>query len=1148
MIGTLPTETNTRAFNANNVASVYISSGYGDLATKSEVGAGQDSAFDNAALSLQNGIYGMSDPANLKGMVERFEVEMTQGGTSKGNYRVRLINPTDELEIFLFGIYSAAFPNKNTSFDIFKEASREAVARTTVNPLSETSVLEDILSRGNQLPFLYMRWGYGTKQEEGLSRIHKCVLFNCEYIINSNQDKVIELHLTDWFASLADSETFNIVPKLTKENCLTEYKQLKSFSQILGDLIEKYSGVYPGVIPMFDRESANMVNLDVMVNNLANVHWNEFQKYQKEKAELKPANFTAVGTLDDANLGLDVPDAIPLKGKYFNHDQDLSDANIIWLSAYESAFKFLGINMRSTSDDINIDPIPVSLDTDIDLPDGGTTEGVAFLKYKETFRIPTTEIGLLDFVIPTWEVPTTKTSWVVNNPLMVTSSPGIPQQPFTTPRVINYNTSLETQAEMQLTPPKGGGFPSPWVTGYLVGSTPESRRTLENVGNIDGNIDEVSYYPNSPEAVAITEYTLSFNELEAIVADLRKLAPSISPLSEESITMDSAEFDLLPTALLATASLEDSQPSWNPNGALIPFNNYLLYSPVAAAQSIIPTFSDPLTRLHPLVTAGGFQTKSGFLKPSSTGAIGYIDPEYSPEVKINNQPNITKFKTKHDYLESDGNRGPRVKTANPFMKLVPSPDALRDIENAFRSVQKQVVELAQAHRIPYTNFGGKGSLALANLILPGTPTTRDIIPKLRHSVEVSLGTGKSATPHITKVLKTLIAAINKLVIGEKDPFVIQQIDLHNLSPENLTNLFNATGLLKLHEGMTDELEESIKANKPTLLMIGRKSWLGKVYSDRLTAQVYSFPEITRTEKEYEDYIFLSYGQKDSIVTDLRFTGDIRTLYNIPRAVYASKQVNSLVGFFAGTTQGAVNELIVNLMRFIHESDTSDTVAGINKYLSRNDNDSDIAKSMRSDRYNMLHVSNELSNITEVDYSIHKDYLDAFPEKITAFTDEQLTAEGFKDPSAARKVASILGTKEFTDLLFPVPDSDDSKKESFRQLDVASFQTTLAQLEAASMDVKMNYVQAAQDEAWAVEITTLGIPEIDIMGSEFFARRVYLEVTSPRGGRTATGAQGFHWLSGVYAITGIKHELVPSEGFKTSLSLIKVPAATTPTHA
>ena len=182
----------------------------------------------------------------------------------------------------------------------------------------------------------------------------------------------------------------------------------------------------------------------------------------------------------------------------------------------------------------------------------------------------------------------------------------------------------------------------------------------------------------------------------------------------------------------------------------------------------------------------------------------------------------------------------------------------------------------------------------------------------------------------------------------------------------------------------------------------------------------------------------------------------------------------------------------------------------------------------------------------------------FPALITEFTDEQLESAGFKDPLAARKITSILGSTEFAEILFPVKsytertgvgtEGERAHTIISRQLDVAYFNQKLSQLERASMDAKMNYVENTQDEAWQVQIATLGIPEIDVMGAEFFARRVYLTVNTPRGGKTKEGTEGLHWLSGIYSIVGIRHDLEPSSGFITNLSLVKVPAAAMTTYA
>ena len=340
MIGTPPTETNTRAYNGNSVASVYISSGYGDLVAKTDGLPGQNVQFDDPSLSLQNGIYGMSDPANLQGLVERFEVELEQGGTSKGTYRLRLINPTDELELFLFGIYNAVFPSTKTSFDIYAEAALEQQAKTTVNAVDQDNPLKDLLSRGMQLPFLYLRWGYGTKLEEGLSRIHKCVLFSCDYSINANKDKVIELHLIDWFSSLAENQTFNVAPHLTEVSCLDENKQLKNFNVVVEELITKYSGVFPGIIPLYDSDSSNMEQLRVIANNMAVLRWDEYLEYEKTDSVGQPLNFanfvasstaeTAADTLGSADV-LTISDDLTLGKDFSDSENELSAAHKIWL-------------------------------------------------------------------------------------------------------------------------------------------------------------------------------------------------------------------------------------------------------------------------------------------------------------------------------------------------------------------------------------------------------------------------------------------------------------------------------------------------------------------------------------------------------------------------------------------------------------------------------------------------------------------------------------------------------------------------------------------------------------------------------------------------------------------------------------------------
>ena len=122
---------------------------------------------------------------------------------------------------------------------------------------------------------------------------------------------------------------------------------------------------------------------------------------------------------------------------------------------------------------------------------------------------------------------------------------------------------------------------------------------------------------------------------------------------------------------------------------------------------------------------------------------------------------------------------------------------------------------------------------------------------------------------------------------------------------------------------------------------------------------------------------------------------------------------------------------------------------------------------------------------------------------------------------------------------PVADSD--TPTLIRQLDVATFADSLRELEKYAADVGYNYAQKCQEQAWVLEVETLGIPEIDIMGGEFYGRSVKLAVKVPRDQRTVGYDAGkTHWLTGAYKISGITHVVDSNEGYKTRLSLYKDP--------
>ena len=87
------------------------------------------------------------------------------------------------------------------------------------------------------------------------------------------------------------------------------------------------------------------------------------------------------------------------------------------------------------------------------------------------------------------------------------------------------------------------------------------------------------------------------------------------------------------------------------------------------------------------------------------------------------------------------------------------------------------------------------------------------------------------------------------------------------------------------------------------------------------------------------------------------------------------------------------------------------------------------------------------------------------------------------------------------------------------------------------DAKFFFAQAMLDEAWEVDIETLGIPELDNGVVEVSERLVCLWVYDPR-----LSTKVPHWLSGTYRIKGFNHIIDPRDGYRTKLSLYRYATA------
>ena len=105
----------TAAYNANEVATVYMSLNRDDLLSTDEGGSKMDSSE-----SLKNGFYALSDPMNSRGLLESFEANFERG-PDKSTYKIRILNPTTELESILIGFYQNVFPSNQSTFEKFAD-------------------------------------------------------------------------------------------------------------------------------------------------------------------------------------------------------------------------------------------------------------------------------------------------------------------------------------------------------------------------------------------------------------------------------------------------------------------------------------------------------------------------------------------------------------------------------------------------------------------------------------------------------------------------------------------------------------------------------------------------------------------------------------------------------------------------------------------------------------------------------------------------------------------------------------------------------------------------------------------------------------------------------------------------------------------
>jgi len=1119
---------NTAAYNANEVAAVYMSLNRDDLLSSDE--GGNKLSGD---ISLKNGFYGLSDPMNLRGVLESFEYDVAS--PNRTSYRIRVLNPTSELETILMGFYSKLFPSEVSTFHTFKDDSEREARWNAVEAITGQGALPEYGS----LPEIYIRFGYGTNAQSGLSRIHKCRMNGLKYMVSEKADRVIEIHAVDTFSYTKDNPRFNNRQYVARTQASYELSggggkfALKKPSAILTEIFADYLSTYPQCVPAVDLGSY-ADSIDHLVYSVA-------------KALAEADVSTKINQqLKDWKTDLQAPEEVAAS--------DLSDAE----------YKAI--------EDLLDRPLAAPTKTDKKAV-GKVTPHILYQAFKMVFE----SLGMK------WEMNPVGSPEPITGPLspdQLTDSnidPSISAQEQIGATTPNYNINiknewLETRSQAQFTaitstlqPQYSGQYrlsfwPMILKSGEIRQLTQEEKDDPAiNPIWLNAGMVNLQHYEFEKDKNDAKNYKYAFpkDKFAEKYAELIsgktfvKLANPLSSVTLKPIPV-SVPVDGISLRLHGATSTDWNTlvgPQYDVVEAGFDHNVKL---------NLTPSFCTPLIDMNP----------SG---PGRIPGTLFSYEFWNDLPKGGEWASITTWAKAADALEDEALKdlipdaeddeefAARARN-NHLVALEPTKETALWIYLNWANHEKAAQKRRSAQLKDFQKTVGSVGAGAASMVgslsslTPKKPTPAATFASFidKHSnAYVSMG-DDGQNPHISGFLTTTLNKLNRLLIGKSTKMRIEQVQVNMLSVEDKKALSNKCTLLK---NVTWDEVWAEKDNCIILAMPGDD--MKKQYGDPVIRPILSFPQ-TYSVDVGAKYMFLDYGVPNSIIGKLDFTGVNRPLINIAQSLFSVRRFNDVKQLFDGTTTLSKNILtkvisngLSKQIATLKAAPSPSTTTGATQKVA------DLAK-----------LEDQLKRVREdeSDVEMNDELLILLPTVIDSY---QVETKNSKDeleeiitPNAAKQVrmlASLVANDKWLNLLFPDADIDGKdntlttqvlmvhkgtleKKEIKkrilrRRVDLEGIRSRLGDKERLDkmVDTAYNYSIAMQQESFKLKITTLGIPEIDDPASEFLSRRVVLKYYDPR---LANGAQ--HWLSGVYSIIGFKHRLNPSHGFITELTVQKQP--------
>ena len=1111
--------TKTAAYNANEVAAVYMSLNRDDLLSTDEGGSRLSSDT-----TLRNGFYGLSDPFNLRGMLESFEADFSQG-SGQHSYRIRILNPTSELEVLLLGFYDEVFPSTTSTFKQFKTAAEKEARMLDVEGATGDQD-EGLLANDSppQLPSVYLRFGYGTDADAGLSRIHKAKIFDIKYYVSDKEDRVIELHAVDLFSYSKQNPDFNRRPYLARVQVSDETDgqlSLRKPSEILTDIFALYTSTYPECVPLVDLGSYTD-SIDGLVYSVAKA-LGESDAIADLNASIKEEGLegttsesvTAEGlTEEEVKAFEDLLDRPLITAKNIDRGVDGTVTPQILYQAFKMVFESIGLKWEMNPVGT---PEPV---TGVLSPNQTTGSNVDPEKGLEDETNLASNINNLEVNI--------QTEWL--------------QSKFEPSYTQVSGVSREKVYRLSF-----------WPMGY--------------------------YYTFSGDGSSENPYTYHDKKIRPLTTQEKHENPkwrvwlnagmvndknykTMSPINDDKSFKFSFPFEKLETLFTTEDAIRARDAVSTGQG-----DSYLHPIPV----------SHPVTRLgynrndtlvlwgeqdKPLGTFDTFSAPLVNLERGSIAELSKVAPGKPRELPDSSSAKPFKewinyavnFSSMVDpYQASSSPEEEELQFNPPLVNLEPTAETalwiLKNTQNYDENKQKQLEDQRKAVE-ELGKFADQTFSGLTKFI-PERPKPSEA-ERFRRFIDrfsnayVSMG-DDGENPHVSAFLQSILNNLNRLLIGKSDKMRIVQVQVNALTPADKKNLKENSAIFK----DVDWEEVWAEKNNCLLLVMPEDSIISQ-YSDSVIRPILSFPQTNRGTGP--NYCWLDYGTPDSIVAKVEFTGDTRVLVNLAQSNYTVRQWNDVKQLFDGG-ETLSNELISNTISNI----LADKIANIDGSQSV-----EAQQQQRGELQRLQKIANDQSNM-----EINVELLELLPELLSAYQvdpktgEDELTEIELVSPNTAlelRKLASIVSNPKMLHMLYPdvygengqnnettVPSikvtangivrEDKPVRILRRRIDLDSIRSRISKVEQSRKmtDVAYNYSVAMQEEVFDVKLTTLGIPEIDDPASEFLSRRICFKYYDPR---LANGS--LHWLSGVYQLTGFKHRLNPSQGFLTELEMVRLP--------